>query len=114
MSYDAAGGDSVNAWLVYPERGDKAPVVVIIHEIFGFTDWVRSVADQLAAEGFIAIAPDLLSGKGPGGGMESVDRQGAVSLIRGLDRGLDGEVARPLQGLQGPEVGSQRTELRGG
>jgi carboxymethylenebutenolidase len=79
------GTDTVKAWLVYPERHDKAPVVVVIHEIFGLTDWIRSVADQLAAEGFIAIAPDLLSGKGPnGGGTESVDRDGAVSLIRGL------------------------------
>jgi carboxymethylenebutenolidase len=79
------GEDSVKAWLVYPERRDKAPVVVVIHEIFGLTDWIRSVADQLAAEGFIAIAPDLLSGKGPnGGGTESVDRDGAVGLVRGL------------------------------
>lgn len=83
----AAGPDSVRAWVVYPERSDRAPVVVVIHEIFGLTDWIRGVADQLAAEGFIAIAPDLLSGKGPGGGgTESVDRQGAVQLIRGLDR----------------------------
>ena len=85
ISYDAGGGDSVRAWVVYPERADKAPVVVVIHEIFGLTDWIRSVADQLAAEGFIAIAPDLLTGKGPnGGGTASVDRQGAIALIQGL------------------------------
>jgi carboxymethylenebutenolidase len=53
--------DSVRAWLVYPERKGKAPVVVVIHEIFGLSNWVRSVADQLAADGFIAIAPDLLT-----------------------------------------------------
>src|SRR5262249_43951516 len=47
---------------------DKAPVVIVIHEIFGMTDWVRATADQLAADGFIAIAPDLLSGMGPDGG----------------------------------------------
>jgi carboxymethylenebutenolidase len=59
----------------------------VIHEIFGLTDWIRTVADQLAAEGFIAIAPDLLSGKGPnGGGTESVDRDGAVGLVRGLNQ----------------------------
>ena len=57
--------DGVKTWVVYPERKDKAPVVIVIHEIFGLTDWVRSVADTLAAEGFIALAPDLLSGKGP-------------------------------------------------
>jgi carboxymethylenebutenolidase len=55
--------DSVRAWLVYPERKDKAPVVVVIHEIFGLSNWVRSVADQLAADGFVAIAPDLLTMK---------------------------------------------------
>jgi len=64
----------LNCWVVYPERADKAPVVIVIHEIFGMSDWVRGVTDQLAAEGFIAIAPDLLSGMGPnGGGTESLD-----------------------------------------
>ena len=55
--------DSVVAWVVYPERRDKAPVIVVIHEIFGLSTWVRGVADQLAADGFIAIAPDLLTMK---------------------------------------------------
>jgi len=57
----------VRAYVVYPESKENAPVVIVIHEIFGLTDWVRSVADQLAAEGFIAVAPDLLSGMGEGG-----------------------------------------------
>jgi carboxymethylenebutenolidase len=60
-----SGNDSIRAWVVYPERRTKAPVVVVIHEIFGLTAWIRGVADQLAAEGFIAIAPDLLTGKAP-------------------------------------------------
>jgi carboxymethylenebutenolidase len=86
VDYDAGDGDMVRAWVVYPERAGKAPVVVVIHEIYALTDWIRGVADQLAAEGFIAIAPDLITGKGPdGGGSESVDRQGAVALIRALD-----------------------------
>ena len=55
--------DSVRAWLVYPESKSKAPVVVVVHEIYGLSNWVRSVADQLAADGFIAIAPDLLTSK---------------------------------------------------
>lgn len=55
--------DSVRAWVVYPERSTPAPVVLVVHEIFGLTSWVRGVADQLAAEGFIAIAPDLLTMK---------------------------------------------------
>jgi carboxymethylenebutenolidase len=74
------------AWVVYPERKEKAPVVIVIHEIYGLTDWVRAVADQLAAEGFIAIAPDMISGKGPGGGGTASlgSRDEVVKLIRGL------------------------------
>ena len=65
------GDRNVQAFVVYPEVKTKAPVVVVIHEIFGMTDWVRGVADQLAANGYIAIAPDLLSGMAPGGGRSS-------------------------------------------
>jgi carboxymethylenebutenolidase len=61
-------GRPVHAFVVYPEVKDKATAVLVIHEIFGLTDWVRSVADQLAEAGYIAIAPDLLSGMGPNGG----------------------------------------------
>jgi carboxymethylenebutenolidase len=61
-------GPAIKSFVVYPERKDPAPVVIVIHEIFGLSDWVRGVADQLAKEGFIAIAPDFLSGKGPNGG----------------------------------------------
>src|SRR5205814_9499230 len=64
----AEGQPTLHTWIVYPERKDKAPVVIVIHEIFGMTDWVRAAADALAAQGYIAVAPDLLSGKGPGGG----------------------------------------------
>ncbi|MGH7680095.1 MAG: dienelactone hydrolase family protein [Gemmatimonadaceae bacterium] len=55
--------DSVRAWVVFPERSAKAPVVLVVHEIYGLSTWVRGVADQLAANGYIAIAPDLLTGK---------------------------------------------------
>ncbi len=55
--------DSVRAWVVYPERATKAPVVLVVHEIFGLSTWIRGVADQLAADGYIAVAPDLLTGK---------------------------------------------------
>ncbi len=57
------GADSVRAWVVYPERNTPAPVIIVVHEIFGVSDWIRAVADQLAADGFIAVAPDFLSGK---------------------------------------------------
>ena len=68
INYDAGGGDQVQAWVAYPERSDPAPVVVVIHDIRAMSDWARAVGDQLAADGFIAVVPDLLSGKGPGGG----------------------------------------------
>ena len=62
------GNREVSCFITYPEVKDKATAVVVIHEIFGLTDWVRGVTDQLAEAGFIAIAPDLLSGTAPGGG----------------------------------------------
>jgi carboxymethylenebutenolidase len=87
VTIDVAG-TPVRAWVVHPERKDKAPVVVVIHEIFGLTDWVRAVADQLAADGFIAVAPDLLSGKGTnGGGTETfASRDDVTKAVSGLDR----------------------------
>ena len=80
------GKTVINTWVVYPERSDKAPVVLVIHEIYGLTDWIRAVTDQLAKAGYIAVAPDLISGMGPGGGgTESAkDRDEVVRLIRGL------------------------------
>ncbi|HET9229526.1 MAG TPA: dienelactone hydrolase family protein [Thermoanaerobaculia bacterium] len=81
-----AGGAPIRTWVVYPERKDKAGVVILIHEIYGLSDWMRGVADQLARDGFIAVAPDLISGLGPnGGGTESVtSRDDVVKLVRGL------------------------------
>ncbi len=76
--------DSVRAWVVYPERKTKAPVVLVVHEIFGLTPWIRNVADQLAAEGFLAVAPDLLTMKNLSGFPDSVDRQAATAAIRTL------------------------------
>src|SRR5215469_12707740 len=58
------GERDVQSFLVFPEVKGKATAVLVIHEIFGLTDWVRSVADQLAEAGYIAIAPDLLSDMG--------------------------------------------------
>jgi len=76
----------VSAFVAYPERKDKAPVVIVIHEIYGLTDWIRAVADQLAADGFIAIAPDMLSGMGPGGGGTDkfASRDDVVKAVREL------------------------------
>lgn len=81
-------GVPVRVWVVHPERKDAAPVVIVIHEIFGLTDWIRAVADQLAADGFVAVAPDLLSGKGPnGGGTDAfADRDAVTRAVSGLPR----------------------------
>jgi carboxymethylenebutenolidase len=62
------GDREVSCFIAFPEVKDKATAVIVIHEIFGLSDWVRSVADQLAESGYVAIAPDLLSGAAPGGG----------------------------------------------
>ena len=77
-------GDSVRAWVVYPERSTNAPVVLVVHEIFGLSSWVRGVADQMAAAGFIAIAPDLLTGKAPleGDSLPAAVAQTAIRTLR--------------------------------
>lgn len=76
------GDRKVKCFIAYPEVADKAHAVIVIHEIFGLTDWVRGVTDQLAEAGYIAIAPDLLSGMGPdGGGTESL---GGFDGVRGV------------------------------
>jgi carboxymethylenebutenolidase len=75
------GNRAVQAFVVYPEVKEKATAVLVIHEIFGLTDWVRSLADQLAEAGHIAIAPDLLSGVGPGkGGTDALGKDVGKSI----------------------------------
>ncbi len=79
------GTREVSSFVVYPEVKNKATAVIVIHEIFGMSDWVRSLTDQLAEAGYIAIAPDLLSGMGPkGGGSSEFDRNGIGQAIRDL------------------------------
>jgi carboxymethylenebutenolidase len=81
------GDRTVQAFVVYPEVKTKAPVVVLIHEIFGLSDWAKEMADELAAQGFIVIAPDLLSGFGPNGGgsSEFASQDATVKAVSGLD-----------------------------
>src|SRR5256886_15822813 len=74
------GNREVNSYIAYPEVKDKATAVVVIHEIFGLTDWVRSVTDQLAAAGYIAVAPDLLSGAVLPGGDNDAARKAIAAL----------------------------------
>jgi len=88
-------GRAVETFVVYPESKDKAPVVLVIHEIFGMTDWVQDLADQLAEAGYIAVAPDLLSGMAPNGGrstdfaegktMEAVSHHNADQITADLN-----------------------------
>ena len=81
------GNRTVQAFVVYPEVKGKAPVVILIHEIFGLTDWAKEMADELAAQGFIVVAPDLLSGFGPNGGgsSEFPSQDDAVKAVSALD-----------------------------
>jgi carboxymethylenebutenolidase len=77
-----SNGTPLKSFVVYPERKDKAPVVIVIQEIFGLTDWIRGVTDQLAKEGFIAIAPDFMSGMGPNhGGSAELGEDGSRQEI---------------------------------
>jgi carboxymethylenebutenolidase len=77
------GDRTVKAFVVYPEVKTKAPAVLVIHEIFGLTDWARNLADELAAAGYIAIAPDLLSA--PGKDTQSYpDQDSAIKAISAL------------------------------
>jgi carboxymethylenebutenolidase len=80
-----AKGDSLRAWVVYPERSTKAPVVIVVHEIFGMTTWIRAVTDQLAKEGFIAIAPDFINGPKIPEGKDSLSTQEGVAAVSKLN-----------------------------
>ena len=96
-----AGGRNLQAFVVYPEVKEKAPVIVLIHEIFGESDWFKEMADELAGAGYIVIAPDLLSGFGPAPapsamvmppqkpGLErvSMDARVAMDGMEGMDHG---------------------------
>lgn len=88
IAYEAGSSDSLMAWVVYPFSKDakqKAPVVVVVHEIFGLSTWVRGVADQLAADGFIAVAPDFLSRVRGGPSTVELSADTARRLIAGVN-----------------------------
>jgi carboxymethylenebutenolidase len=81
------GDRTVQAFVVFPEVKSKAPVIVLIHEIFGLSDWAKEMADELSAQGYIVIAPDLLSGYGPNGGgtSEFSGQDAVVKAVSGLN-----------------------------
>lgn len=86
LAWTPGSKDSLMAWIVYPTTTrSKSAVVVVVHEIFGLTTWVRSVADQMAADGFIAIAPDLESRVRGGPSTDELSSDSATKLIRGID-----------------------------
>jgi len=86
IAWEPGSKDSLMAWIVYPKSTTKAGVVVVVHEIFGLSSWVRGVADQVAADGFIAIAPDFLSRVRPGGpSTTELDGTAARGMIGGVD-----------------------------
>jgi carboxymethylenebutenolidase len=85
IAWSPGSSDSLMAWVVYPVTArPHTPVVVVVHEIFGLTTWARSVADQVAADGFIAIAPDLVSRARGGPSTDELPADSAVKLIRGV------------------------------
>jgi carboxymethylenebutenolidase len=91
IKYKPAGSKSereVSAFVVYPEVKNKTAAVIVIHEIFGMSDWVQSLTDQLAETGYLAIAPDLLSGMGPNGG--------GTAEVRAQDSNAVGKAIRDL------------------
>ena len=78
-------GRNVETLVVYPESKDKQPVVLIIHEIFGLSDWAQELADEVAAAGYIAVAPDLLSGMAPNGGRTKDFSTGVTEAVSKLN-----------------------------
>jgi len=86
-------GKPMRTWVVHPAGNGKAPVVVVIMEIFGLSDWIRGVADQLAAEGFIAVAPDIVVGHGKDGG-DTTSLNGAPQA----------ETMQAILSIPGPEI----------
>ena len=86
VAWEPGSSDSLMAWIVYPSTSNaRTPVVVVVHEIFGLSSWVRGVADQVAADGFIAIAPDLVSRVRGGPTTEELPGDSARRLIQGVN-----------------------------
>lgn len=90
------GSRKLQCFVVYPEVSGRVPVVLVIHEIFGLTDWARDLADQVAAAGYIAVEPDLLSGMAPGGGGTSA-MGGQSAAVRAVSLLPPDQVAGDLQ-----------------
>lgn len=90
------GGNTLHGWVVYPEVKTKVPVILVLHEVFGLTDSTRNTADEIAAMGYIAITPDMLSGLGPNGGgsgtFTEAERRGANVLTSRSDESVNSDL----------------------
>ena len=95
-----SGSREVSCFITYPEVADRAPAVLVIHEIFGLSDWARSVTDQLAAHGYIAIAPDLLSGAGPNGG-GTAEFPGVDAVVKAISKLPPDQITADLNAVAG-------------
>ncbi len=116
VTFDGGDGAPVDAWVVMPAGTAKAPVVIVVHEIFGLTDWARSVTVKFASEGFIAVAPDFLTGKAADGrgGTRAIpedQRRGINSALnleevsRRIGAAAKWALARPRSGVKYGVVG---------
>lgn len=94
------GNREVNSFIVYPETNKKATAVIVIHEIFGMSDWVQQLTDELAEAGYIAIAPDLLSGVGPkGGGTAEIAATGSNAVGQAIRALPNDQIAADLNAV---------------
>lgn len=82
-----SGGRTLKAYVVYPEVKAKAPAVLVIHEIFGLTDWAKELADEIAAAGYLAIVPDLLSAPDGKDTQSYPDKEAAIKAVSALKAG---------------------------
>ena len=107
-----ADGTALKSWVVYPEKATKTGVVIVIHDIRGMADITRAVGDQLAQDGFIAIVPDFLSGKGPNGGGTRVARYGRRPGDSGVDAGRREGTSERGHGIRQEAAGVERQDGR--
>jgi carboxymethylenebutenolidase len=107
VKYANRAGDSIAAYLAYPERPDPAPAMIVIHEIFGLSEWIREVTEDLAQAGYVAIAPDLLSRRGGTGAQEDPRRAISGLPADSITVDLDGafEYLRSRKAVRGDAIG---------
>jgi carboxymethylenebutenolidase len=105
VTINEPNGRQLNAWVVYPEVKEKAPVVVMIHEIYGMSDWAREMADEIAGAGYIVVEPDLLSGFGPAAPQANTGEAYAPAKIGGTAAFPDqAAVVRAISSLPDAQV----------